>query len=117
MFKFVWHRSVFKDDAETNNGRGPADFVISMGSNDVTVIEFKLAKNTNLDHVFEQVKIYKKANGTEKHVVVIFYFNDREYEKALKSLKGNDVEKYIDENVFLIDCRLKESASKPTSKA
>lgn len=117
MLKFVWHESIFKDDAETNNGRGPADFVISMGSTDVTVIEFKLAKNTNLDHVFEQVKIYKKANNTEKHIVVIFYFNDREYEKALKSLKVTDTENIVNENVFLIDCRLKESASKPTAKA
>ena len=117
MFKFVWHKSIFKDDAETNNGRGPADFVISMGSADVTVIEFKLAKNTNLDHVFEQVKIYKKANNTEKHIVVIFYFNDREYEKALKSLKTTGTENIVNENVFLIDCRLKESASKPTAKA
>lgn len=117
MFKFVWHKSIFKDDAETNNGRGPADFVISMGSTDVTVIEFKLAKNTNLDHVFEQVKIYKKANNTEKHIVVIFYFSDREYEKALKSLKETDTENIVNENVFLIDCRIKESASKPTAKA
>ena len=88
-----------------------------MGSTDVTVIEFKLAKNTNLDHVFEQVKIYKKTNNTEKHIVVIFYFNDREYEKALKSLKATDAENIVNENVFLIDCRIKESASKSTAKA
>lgn len=117
MFKFVWYQSVFKDDAETNNGRGPADFVVSMGSQDVTVIEFKLAKNTNLSHVFEQVKIYDKANDTENHIVVIFYFSDKEYQKAIKALKENDAESCINENVFLIDCRLKESASKPNAKA
>ena len=117
MFKFVWYKSIFKDDAETNNGRGPADFVISMGSSDVTIIEFKLAKNSNLDHVFEQVKIYKKANSTKNYIVVIFYFNDSEYRKALNSLKKTNTEKDLNENVFLIDCRLKESASKPTAKA
>jgi len=117
MFKFVWYKSIFKDDAEPNNGRGPSDFVISMGSQDVTVIEFKLAKNTNLNHVFEQVKIYKKANDTENHIVVIFYFTDKEYQKALKALKETNTESDINENVFLIDCRLKESASKLTAKA
>ena len=116
MFKFVWYNSAFKDDSETNNGRGPADFVISMGSKDVTVIEFKLAKNTNLKHVFEQVKIYDEANDTENDVVVIFYFNDKEYDKAMKALKDTDKESLINKNVFLIDCRLKESASKPNAK-
>lgn len=117
MFKFVWYQSVFKDDAETNNGRGPADFVVSMGCQDVTVIEFKLAKNTNLNHVFEQVKIYEKANNAENHIIVIFYFSDNEYQKVIKSLKENDVESCINENIFLIDCRKKESASKPNAKA
>jgi len=116
MFKFVWYESVFKDDAETNNGRGPADFVISMGSEDVTVIEFKLAKNTNLVHVFEQVKIYDKANNTENHIVVIFYFSDKEYEKSIKALKEANTESQINKNIYLIDCRIKESASKPTAK-
>lgn len=116
MFKFVWYNSPFKDDSETNNGRGPSDFVISMGSNDVTVIEFKLAKNTNLNHTFEQVKIYDKANNTANDIVVIFFFSDKEYDKTIKSLKLNNKEQLINENVFLIDCRLKESASKRTAK-
>lgn len=117
MFKFVWYNSPFKDDAEPNNGRGPADFVISMGSNDVTVIEFKLAKNSNLNHVFEQVKIYDKANNTENNIVVIFYFSDKEYKKAVKALKDTNKEALLGESVYLIDCRIKESASKPTAKA
>ena len=29
MFKFVWCRTAFKPDFETNNGRGPADVVVS----------------------------------------------------------------------------------------
>jgi hypothetical protein len=117
MFKFVWYGSKFKDDSETNNGRGPADFVISFGSNDVTVIEFKLAKNTNLNHVFEQVKIYDNANKTSNDIVVIFYFNDKEYKKATDALNKEGKSQCLNENIYLIDCKLKESASRPNAIA
>ena len=88
-----------------------------MGSSDVTVIEFKLAKNSNLKHVFEQVKIYDKANNTNNDIIVIFYFSYKEYNKTLTEIKNANKEELINQNIYLIDCQIKESASKSTAKS
>ena len=111
LFKFVWRATFYKIDAETDNGDGPADFVVSYGSNDSTVIEFKLASNKKLAHVFKQVKVYEKANETNKKVITLFYFNDKEYDQSIKIIKDNKRENEIDKTIFLIDCRNRESAS------
>lgn len=115
MSKLVWYGTEHKIDAETNNGRGPADFVISYGEDDQCVIEFKLASNSKLNNVFNQIEIYKKANNTKKGIAVIFYFNDLEGIKTRKLINGLDLEESINENIFLIDCCIKESASKVKS--
>lgn len=114
-FKFVYYDSKFKIDSETDNGRGPADFVVSYGSNDSTVIEFKLASNRKLSHVFEQTQIYANANKTKNQLIVIFYFSENEYQRVMKLLKKANHENDINKNIVLIDCRFKESASKPNS--
>lgn len=114
MFKLVWYGTNFKADFETNNGRGPADVIISKGQRDQCIIEFKLASNTQLAHVFEQVSIYEKANNTEGSLIVIFYFTQQQLDKTLRILKELGHEYKIGESVFLIDCRNdnKPSASK-----
>ena len=112
LFKFAWYNSRFKLDAETNNGDGPADFVVSFGKNDVTVIEFKLASNSRLGHVFKQVEVYEKANSTNQRVIVIFYFNDKELQRANKEIEKEKKISEINKSIFLIDCRNRESASK-----
>lgn len=119
MFKFVWCRTAFKPDFETNNGRGPADVVVSKGMNNQNVIEFKLASNPNLKHVFEQTEIYKKANEAEKSVIAIFYFTEQELIKVNKMINDAGQNERIDEDIILIDCRNdnKPSASKPPKKA
>ena len=119
MFKFVWCRTAFKPDFETNNGRGPADVVVSKGMNNQNVIEFKLASNPNLKHVFEQTEIYKKANKAEKSVIAIFYFTEQELIKVNKMINDAGQNERIDEDIILIDCRNdnKPSASKPHKKA
>lgn len=44
------------------NGRDPADYVVSKGSEDKTVIEFKLASNFNLEkNLRHQVSVYEKV--------------------------------------------------------
>lgn len=112
MFKFCWVLTQYKVDAETNNGRGPADFVVSKGSNNVDVIEFKLAGNSKgLPIVFDQAEIYKKANNSKEKTIVIFYFNDKEYTKATKLINELKKQDEIGKTLFLIDCREKESAS------
>lgn len=114
MFKFVWHETDFKSDFETNNGRGPADVVVSKGIKNQNIVEFKLASNSRLKHVFEQTEIYKKANGAENSIIVIFYFSENELNKVNKIINEAELNDKIDENIILIDCRddNKKSASK-----
>lgn len=114
MFKLVWYGTSFKADFETNNGRGPADVIVSKGQSNQCIIEFKLASNTQLAHVFEQVNIYEKANNAEGSLIAIFYFTEQQYEKTQRIIKELGHEEKIGESIFLIDCRNdnKPSASK-----
>src|SRR5690606_10991375 len=45
LFKLTWFASKYDVNAEVHNGRGPVDFKISNGSNDKSLVEFKLASN------------------------------------------------------------------------
>jgi hypothetical protein len=114
MFKLVWYGTSFKADFETNNGRGPADVIVSKGQRNQCIIEFKLASNSRLPHVFEQVSIYEKANNAEGSLIAIFYFNQQEDEKTHRTIRGLGFDAMIGESIFLIDCRSdnKPSASK-----
>jgi len=114
LFRFVWYGTNYKVDAEPNNGRGQADFIISMGQKNQNVVEFKLASNSTLSHVFTQVEIYEAANCTEGSLIAIFCFSESEYQYAKQVIKVAGYETAIDESIFLIDCRNdnKTSASK-----
>lgn len=60
MYRLVWFASEYDVNREVNNGRGPADFKISIGSKDSTIVEFKLASNSKIRKNLEnQVEIYK----------------------------------------------------------
>ena len=113
LFKFVWYGTFYKVDAEPNNGRGQVDFLVSRGENDQCIIEFKLASNSNLGHVFPQVEIYEAANCTKSSLIVIFYFSDEERQKAEDIIEYEGHEDKIDDSIFFIDCRSdnKKSAS------
>lgn len=80
MFKLVWFASAFDFNSEVNNGRGPSDFIISFGSKDKTVVEFKLATNTQLEkNLRSQAEIYSKSSrATQKAFNVILYFSNAE---------------------------------------
>jgi len=115
MFRLTWCASPSAVTREANEGRGPADFVISRGAMDKTVIEFKLASNKKLAQNLEnQVDIYKQAHDTDKSIKAIIFFSSEEEEKVRKILKdlGLSKEKYV----VLIDARKdnKVSASRVT---
>lgn len=114
MFKFVWYATTYKSDFETNNGRGPSDVIISKGQKNQCIVEFKLASNPQLPHIFSQVDIYKAANDTENSLYAIFFFSQAEYNKTMKIIKAAGQKEKIGETIFLIDCRSdnKPSASK-----
>ena len=114
FFRFVWYGTDYKVDAEPNNGRGQADFIVSFGQKNQNIVEFKLASNSNLAHVFQQVQVYEAANCCDGSLIAIFYFSESEYHIAKNVVKSAGYERSIDEAIFLIDCRNdnKISASK-----
>ena len=109
-FKLVWRFSDCDVNREVNNGRGPVDYKFSKGANDKTLVEFKLAKNSKLRKNLEnQLDIYKNANDTQYGIVVIFYYSEAEKKKTESILKDLNLDDK--ENVVLVDCSPKESAS------
>jgi hypothetical protein len=113
LFRFVWYGTNYKVDSEPNNGRGQADFIVSMGQHNQNIIEFKLASNSTLDHVFTQVKIYEIANCADGSIIAIFYFSESEYQLAKQMIISAGYSDLIDDSIYLIDCRAdnKPSAS------
>ncbi|MDM0032850.1 hypothetical protein QTI33_12020 [Variovorax sp. J22P271] len=112
MFKLTWFASEFSSDAEVNNGRGSADFQVSYGSADKTIIEFKLAKNSQLEkNLLHQSEIYSDAaRATHPPIKAILFFNDRELVKTRSLLSKHGLDNCHD--VVLIDARRQDSASK-----
>jgi len=113
MIDLVFASSNFSIDKQVNNGRGPSDIKVSIGSADCTIIETKLAKNTHLEkNLLNQLNIYKEANNTANGVYVILYFDNSELKRVENILKKSKMTDFVDKWIFLIDCRKKISASK-----
>lgn len=114
LFLMTWYASPYDTNTEVNNGRGPADLVVSKGSKDKALAEFKLASNSQLKtNLQNQTQIYEKAAvATHKTVKMILYFSLSELEKVKIILKDLNLEN--DESIILIDARSdnKVSASK-----
>lgn len=113
IFKFTWYATESDVNREPNNGRGPVDYKISKGANDITLVEFKLASNGNLKvNLKNQVEIYKKANNTKDALKVILYFTESEFKKVKTILE--ELNLVDNTNIYLIDARKdnKQSASK-----
>ncbi len=104
MFRLTWFASPDDVTPEANDGRGPVDFKISQGAFDKSLVEFKLASNTQLaKNLQNQVEIYKKAHDTDKAIKVIIFFSAKE-ERRVKNILtalGLSNEKYV----VLIDAR------------
>ena len=111
MFKMTTYNSLFSYDSEVNNGRGPIDFIISFGNQDKIGLELKLASNTKLKrNLLNQDKVYKEDSNLKHVIKTIFYFSNKDLERVNKILK--ELNKQVDnKEIFLIDCRKKESAS------
>ncbi|TSA25172.1 MAG: hypothetical protein D4R67_10645 [Bacteroidetes bacterium] len=103
LYRLTWYATSSDVTREANDGRGPADFKVSRGVTDKTIVEFKLAKNTQLERNLEkQCKIYEAASDTtHPSIKVILYFDDVEYNKVHRILKRLNLED--DRNIVLID--------------
>lgn len=104
LYRMTWFASESDVTREANDGRGPVDFKISLGRLDKTLVEFKLASNSQLKrNLQKQVEIYQKASDAPQTIKVIVYFTAAErlrVEKILKELKllGN-------KDIVLVDAR------------
>lgn len=104
FFGLVWFGSQLDVNREPNNGRGPVDFTASRGAIDKSLIEFKLASNSQLKrNIQKQVEIYKSANRTPDAVKVIICYTASEVGKVariLRELKLTDCD-----DIIVIDAR------------
>lgn len=103
MYRLTWFATPSDVTREANDGRGPADFKISRGAKDKTIVEFKLAKNTQLErNLQKQCEVYEAASDTTNpSIKVILYFDDAQYSRVQEILKKLGLEG--DRNVILID--------------
>lgn len=104
LFRLTWFASPSDFNGEVNNGSGPVDFKASRGSGDSSLVEFKLAKNSQLKRNLEsQVETYKQTNQTKKALTVIFFFSDSELTKVQKALLDLKLDR--DPDLILVDVR------------
>jgi hypothetical protein len=90
--------------SEVNDGRGPADFKVSRGSRDKTIVEFKLACNSRLRSNLErQAEIYRRASDAQKAIKVIIYFTKGEMLRVQQILRELRLDN--DEDIVLVDAR------------
>jgi len=95
---------------EVNDGRGPVDFKVSRGSGDKTLVEFKLAGNSQLKRNLErQAETYQKASDARRSIKVIVYRSTHELRKVQRVLKDLKLESNPD--VVLIDARRENKPS------
>jgi len=110
IFRLTWFATPFAVDSEVNNGRGPADYKISYGERDATIVEFKLASSSSLKrNLLNQTEIYKKASKTINDIKVVLCFKSSEITKVNRILK--DIKQEGAENIVIIDATKKLSAS------
>ena len=114
LFRLTWFASPHDVSREVNDGRGPVDYVVSNGAFDKSLVEFKLAKNTQLKRNLQnQTDVYEAAsNPTHKTLKVIMYFSREELERVETILE--ELKLGSDESIILIDARAdnKPSGSK-----
>ena len=104
LYRLTWFATPSDVSREVNDGRGPADFKISRGSQDKSLVEFKLASNSQLKrNLKNQTKIYEKASDAKRSIKVIFYFSEQEEQKVQRTLKELDLVGNPD--IVLIDAR------------
>lgn len=113
LFRLCWLGTPSDVSREVNDGRGPADYKISRGAFDKTIVEFKLAGNRKLKrNLAKQAEVYQQASDAAQALKVIVYFSESELERVRRILRELDMEHA--EHIILIDARLdnKPSASK-----
>jgi hypothetical protein len=111
IFRLTWFGSPFDVNSEVNNGRGPADYKVSYGQRNSTIVEFKLGNSTSLKaNLLNQTQIYKKASRSIRDIKVILCYTQSEIRSVNRILASINQENA--ENIVVIDATPKISASK-----
>jgi len=104
LFILTWFGSPSDLNREVNNGRGAVDFKISRGNHDKSLVEFKLASNSQLKRNLQnQVGVYEAANQTKQSLKVIIYFSEAEQQRVIDILK--EIGQKDNKDIILIDAR------------
>jgi hypothetical protein len=114
IFRLTWFGSPYDVNSEVNNGRGPADYKISYGDRDSTIVEFKLGRSSSLkNNLISQAEVYKKASRSISDIKVILCYSQAEVARVHRVLKSIGQENA--ENIVIIDASPKISGSKVKS--
>lgn len=104
MFRLVWMGTPSDVSSEVNDGRGPADFKVSKGQGDKTIVEMKLASNKKLEtNLQAQAELYQKASDAKRAVKVIVFFSKPEEDRVRRILSRLKLTN--DPDIILIDAR------------
>ena len=104
LYRLVWFGTPSDAGTEANDGRGPVDFKISRGADDKTLVEMKLAKNTQLERNLEkQLPIYQAASDAKNGIKAIIFFTQQEEKRVLGILDKLGILNHKD--IILIDAR------------
>jgi hypothetical protein len=111
LYRMTWFATDADVSREVDDGRGPADFKISKGAGDKTLVEFKLAKNRQLErNIAKQVEVYEGASdATNPSLKAILFFTEAEQERVARILRKLEVQD--SPHIVLIDAR---SDNKPS---
>ena len=103
-YRLTWFGSVSDLTREANDGRGPVDFKVSQGSSDKTLVEFKLASNSQLKRNLEnQAGVYERASDANRTIKVIVNVTTSQLSRVQKILRELGYEN--DKNIVLVDAR------------
>ena len=104
LYRLTWCGTTMDVTREANDGRGPADFKISRGSKDKSLVEMKLASNTQLErNLRNQTDVYERASDASRSIKIIIYFSATERRRVDRILKRLHRER--DTSIVLIDAR------------
>lgn len=113
LYRLTWFGTPSDVSREVNDGRGPVDFKVSRGARDKSLVELKLASNSQLKrNLLKQLPVYERASDADRSLKVIIYFSQTELERVRGILRELRLEGNAD--VILIDARIdnKPSGSK-----
>ena len=113
LYRLTWFATTLDVSREVNDGRGPADFKVSRGASDKSLVEMKLASNSHLKRNLErQSPIYERASDAQVTVKVILCFSATDLAKVKRVLA--ELKMTGDPNVIVIDAAVdsKPSGSK-----